>query len=599
MPAPLTLPMVLILRNMASPAFRQFASDVALSRKQVAIAADAMGLEFSDLTGAMTGSLLALAGLSAGLLTSGKVAGDFRAGIAAAGFASEATSSQMVALANAATSAEVVMRGVGPTQAARALREIGAEGLNASEAIELLVPALDLARASFGELSPEQSGGLIVQTMRIFNVEAEKASHVADLLTRASTVSAIRLEKMGLFLGIAGTSAAAFGVSMEDSLSAAALIRGVIPRVERGATAIRGLFDDLADVQRRQKLATEFGVKAIDDSTGSFRNIFDIVFDLKTAMSGLTDSQREQKLQSVFQIEAMQGIRGVLSALDKGFRTSTGEIMKGRDALAFLRGEFANAEGAAKRLAKIQSQQFGGSLANLAASFELLRVSVGDLLRILAPVFNVMAVGLSKLAGWLLNAPAWIKAPLALFAVFAVVAGLLAAKFLLIGLAFGSIQKSGLLAIPAIKAFFAWFNIGLTATMKRLGLIVLGLLAVSFVLDKLGVFDALLGSEYGGTKFSEQAKADEGLAKQTTAMANAGAGSDQLAALVSGAVGGKGDDSEELGASLSALTAALSRKGQSERGGDTFLLDGQVLIERMKARHQIEDERLFRKRANP
>ena len=496
MPKGLTLPVVVVFRRIGGSVLRQFGRDVKASTDHVDKFAKGMGVSSGVVTGAMQAIAVTTAAAGAALVTAGAKAGVFEQSIQAAAFATEAATSEIQGLRNAALDVGLVLRGVGGTDAARALREIGAEGLSAAEAALVLAPAIDLARASFFELSPEKAGGLLVQTMRIFDIETSKATDTVDKLTRASTVSAIRLEKLNLFMGIAATGAQAFGASLTDTLAAASLIRGVIPRVERGSTALRGLFDDLADSTRQQKLETELGVKAINKQTGEFRNIFDIIMDVQSATKGMTNAQREAKLQNVFQIEAIAGLRAVMVAMEKGYKTSTGQILKGAAALAFLRNEIDNSQGATADLVARQRNTFKGGLEAMKAGLENFAIGIGDMLFFLGFAFQAVGVVLGFVGKTLTNMNPVFKVLFGTLLVGVVVAGMVAAGVLGIALAFGSLQAAGILATPAVMAVFGAMQAGILGVWAALGPVGVAIVAIFLVVSAIAaVWAAWTGSE--------------------------------------------------------------------------------------------------------
>ena len=491
----LTLPLVLLVKNFGSRQLKTFSRDLQFARKTTQRVAKSMGSQFSDVTAVMQGLLVATAAVGAGIAKIGLRAGKFNQNIAAAAFATEATTAQLQELRTAAIGSDVALRGIKPTDAALALREIGAEGLNATEAVELLIPALDLARASFFELSPQKAGGLLVQTMRIFDIETSKAAATVDKLTRTGNISAVTLDKMGLFMGIAATGAQAIGANLTDTLATAALIRGVIPRVERGATAFRGFADDLADANRRVKLEQELGVKAVNEATGEFRNHFDVILDVISATEGMTKAQREAKLQSVFQIEAIAGLRAVMVALKKGMKDAEGNTFKMADAIAFLRKEINVSTGDTKRLVTSQVNTIAGAFEALAAAGDSLAVGLGDSLSILVKGLLLVAEGVAKLGSFFLGLPRPVKFVIGVLLALAAMAGFVAASVLLIGLSFGSLRIAALVAIPAIRAFFLSIVLGARAALVKLGIIGAILLGLGFLLDATGALDALLGAE--------------------------------------------------------------------------------------------------------
>jgi TP901 family phage tail tape measure protein len=598
----LTLPVILVVRRIGGQNLRNFGRDMRGAQRATSMAAKSMGVDFGVMTGVMQAALVGLAATAAGLFSAAKTAGVFEQSIQAAAFAVEAADSQIQGLRNSALDADIALRGVGALKAAKALREIGAEGLTAAEAMTVLAPAIDLARASFFELSPEKAGGLLVQTMRIFNIETGKATDTVDKLTRASTVSAIRLEKLNLFMGIAATGAEAFGTSLTDTLSAAALIRGVIPRVERGSTALRGLFDDLADSTRQAKLQTELGVAAIDKQTGEFRNLFDIVMDVQSATRGMTNAQREAKLQNVFQIEAIAGLRAMMVALEKGYKDANGQILKQGDALKFLRGEIENSQGATADLVNRQRNTFQGGLEAMAAGFENFKVGLGDALFFVGFAFQAVGATLSIIGSIFSNLPGPAKIVLGVLFSLVLVAGALAGTVLLIGLAFGTLKGAALLAVPAMKLAFTTIVTGIRSVLTAFPPLLIASLALAAVIAII----VSLWNMFTGNK--ESPNLAGGLQQARSVAGGLGGGGAQVASLTGGGAGGsvrglsvpgsrvdRGSGGGGVTRGQFAELIAINRKQLARMGGQDVVMDGEKIGELQDARRARIASRQFRR----
>jgi hypothetical protein len=82
------------------------------------------------------------------------VAGKFEQSIAAVAAVSGATAQELEQLRGAAIDAGIATQ-FAPTEATMGLRELAQAGFNAQESMQLLIPVLDLAAGSLGELSPQ------------------------------------------------------------------------------------------------------------------------------------------------------------------------------------------------------------------------------------------------------------------------------------------------------------------------------------------------------------------------------------------------------------------------------------------------------------
>jgi TP901 family phage tail tape measure protein len=127
------------------------------------------------------------------------------------------------------------------------LRELAQAGFNAQESMQLLIPVLDLAAGSLGELSPQQAAGLASQAMKAFGISTDQASISVDRMLQAVNVFALNASELPMALGTASRGAQALHQSLSETLIALGLVKNVIPGVERASTATAVAMERLAD----------------------------------------------------------------------------------------------------------------------------------------------------------------------------------------------------------------------------------------------------------------------------------------------------------------------------------------------------------------
>jgi len=125
-----------------------------------------------------------------------------------------------------------------PTEATLGLRELSPAGFSAQESMRLLIPVLDLAAGSLGELSPQQAAGLASQAMKAFGISIDEALISVDRMLQAVNVFALNASELPLALGTASRGAQALHQSLSETLIALGLVKNVIPGVDR---ALHGL----------------------------------------------------------------------------------------------------------------------------------------------------------------------------------------------------------------------------------------------------------------------------------------------------------------------------------------------------------------------
>ena len=124
------------------------------------------------------------------------------------------------------------------TEAADALYALGSAGISTAVGLSnTLDPALKLAGATLSEtkLATEALTG----TMAAFRLDTSEATHVADVFAGAIASSPANMERLSAALSQANAVAAAFGVSMEDTVESIAAFHTVGIRGSEAGTAFR------------------------------------------------------------------------------------------------------------------------------------------------------------------------------------------------------------------------------------------------------------------------------------------------------------------------------------------------------------------------
>ena len=394
---------------------------------------------------------------------------------------SGATADEMLRLEAAALKAGIATQ-FSPTEAAVGLRDLSQAGFSAIEAMEMLVPVLDLAAGSLGELSPQEAGGLVSQTLKAFGMDAKDAGRAVDQLLQSVNVFALSARELPLALGTASRGAQAASQSFEETLITLGLVKNVIPGVERASTAVAVAMGEIA-TPKAQRAIRGVGV-AVTDSAGRFRDFLDVLVDLEPALGRMTEQRRSAFLRDAFGTEALGGVLAVSQQLRTGIRASTGEMLRGGAAVAYLRGQFQNAEGTAARFRDTLLGGFSGQWTLFVGSLKTLAVAIGrPVLEVLTPLITKLGAAATAATRAFLSLPPPVRKAIAVVtgavAGLGALAGVLAAArsasgLLRVGLGALGVQLGGLsgllgpvlLAVAALALAFAAFKV---AYDKNLG----------------------------------------------------------------------------------------------------------------------------------
>jgi TP901 family phage tail tape measure protein len=417
-----------------------------------------------------TGMSLFTAGAAtlAGAYVFASAAGKFQEAIAAVGAVSNASTEELKALHDAALEAGIQTQFT-PTEATKGLQELAQAGFNAKESIKLLIPSLDLAAGSLGELSPEAAAGVAAQSMKAFGISVDGAGFAVDQMLQAVNVFALRAGELPLALGHAADGANALRQNLGETLVALGLIKNIIPGVERASTAASVAMERLAD-PRVQRTLHGIGVE-VTASGGQFRKFLDVMGDLAPKLAAMNEQQRAAFLLHAFGHHALSGVGAILTQITNGIRTEAGETLKGAEAVRYLRDQFDNAGGAAAKFRDKMLDTFEGQKKLLRGSLETLAIVIGEpFAAAFKPIVTSITDGLNTVLALIKSTPEPIKR---IFAVVTLVAGTL---LTLIG---GVIASQAAIAVLAIGAEALGVTFGAVAQTLGIALVVLGLLGLT------------------------------------------------------------------------------------------------------------------------
>ncbi|HEU4406554.1 MAG TPA: phage tail tape measure protein [Polyangiaceae bacterium] len=481
----LGLGFVFTAKDFASGKIQQLERSFLSLDKKVGLGTDSIKGSFREL-GLGTALFAAGAAGVVGAFTLADKASAFEQSVAAVAAVSGATATELAALKEAALDAGIATQ-FSPTEATVGLKELAQAGFHATESIQLLLPVLDLAAGSLGELSPAQAAGLASQAMKAFGVSAADAGVAVDRMLQAVNVFALNASELPQALGIASRGAQALHQNLSETLVALGLVKNVIPGVERASTGVAVAMERMAD-PKVQAALKGLGVEVVDGA-GHFRAFLDVVGDLVPALGQMTDAKRSAFLIDTFGAHALGSLQAILTQVTDGIRTSAGATVKGADAIAYLRTQFEQAGGTAASFRDKMLDTFAGQRQLLRGSLETLAILLGEpFAQVFKPVVAGVVGGLNVLLKTLRALPLPVKRAFAGFfvaasAVLALVGGVVAAKatvaLLALGLKAVGVTLGGVVStlLPAI------------AVVALLGVAVAGLY-VAFERNVGGIADA-------------------------------------------------------------------------------------------------------------
>ena len=258
------------------------------------------------------------------------------------------------------------------SQASQALYSLGSAGQSATEAVNSLQGVLQLAGATGSDLA--YTSETIASTLSQFNLEAGKASHIADVYAKAISKSQANMTKLSYSMKYVGPVASGLGISLETTTAALMKLYNTGYGGEQAGTYLKQAFQKLASGTNDLKTKLqELGI-SYEEVNPQTRNFADIINTLKEKNIGVTESI------AIFGETA----GGAMAKL----------IEEGGDAIATMEGLLKSSEGAAAEMQNIQNASFANTKAELSSAMEAVQITIGS---VLEPAMNGLLTGVANL----------------------------------------------------------------------------------------------------------------------------------------------------------------------------------------------------------
>lgn len=291
------------------------------------------GVVTTALTAVATAALAVVTALGGIIASSTQVAADFQMQMAILEVSSRGagTSFQELHDAALAVGADTSLVGVSASSAADSMTGLYKAGLTTTEIFgdlngyldgtaELggaLRASIDLAAAS--ELDMVQASELAAITLSTFGSELETEEERAQFITEAlnnfaQTADASVTDVMGLAdaLKNIGPTAAAFGFSLQDTNVALAILASRGIQGAEAGTALKSMMTNL--MRQTDDVTSTLSSLNVElyNTDGTMRELPDIIGQLQTGLSGLTEEQRNQAVQTLAGTYGMNAMNALL-----------------------------------------------------------------------------------------------------------------------------------------------------------------------------------------------------------------------------------------------------------------------------------------------
>gem|GEM_PF-2258672 len=302
---------------------------------------------------------VALGGLGIGSAV--KTFASFEQGLSNVKAVTGATNSQIKQLSDTAKSlgASTVWSASAVTEAEQLL---GQAGYSVNETITALPGLLSLASA--GSLDLSSATSIASSTLRGFNLDVSKTTHVADALALTANATNSDVTDLGESLKYISPVANALGISMEDAVAATGLLSNQAIVGSQAGTVLRQTMARLASpTKEASKIMKQYGINAFD-AQGNMKPLSGVVNNLNSSLGKLTSQKRADVISTIFGTESMSGVMALMN--------------QGGQSLSDLSSKLEGAKGAANKMAETKMDNLLGQWEQLKGAADTMQINLGE-----------------------------------------------------------------------------------------------------------------------------------------------------------------------------------------------------------------------------
>ena len=280
------------------------------------------------------------------------------------------------------------------SEAAKAYYFLAAAGFDAQQSMAALPQVAKFAQAGMFDLSlatdlATDAQSALGLTTKDAQQNLENLTRVTDVLVKANTLANASVQQFSEALtNKAGAAMRAVGMDMEEGVAVLAAFADQGIKSAEAGTQFAIVLRDLQTKALENAAAFAANGVAVFDSAGELRNMADVVSDLETRLSGMSDAAKKATLMDLgFSDRSISALQALLGTSDK-IRQYEEELRK--------------AGGTTKEVADKQLPTFTRGWKELKTVFERLSVvMITPLLEALGVVLGWVAKGLSVVVTWL------------------------------------------------------------------------------------------------------------------------------------------------------------------------------------------------------
>ena len=212
----------------------------------------------------------------------------------------------------------------------------------------MLRAAIDLTAAS--DLDLARASDAVAIAIKTFQLNAEDATAIADSFVGAADASVAEVSDLTDAMYTFGPTANQYGWSLQDTNTALAILseRGI--RGAEAGTALRSMMTNMMRDTKEAKGALDTLGISLYDQNGQMRALPDIVGQLASAMSGLSDEERNAYIQALAGTYGMKAMATLVAEGSEGWNDMASAIESAASAQEIGEERTKGLEGAVEQM---------------------------------------------------------------------------------------------------------------------------------------------------------------------------------------------------------------------------------------------------------
>lgn len=248
------------------------------------------------------------------------------------------------------------------TESAEAMNYMAMAGWKTSDMISGISGIMNLAAASGESLG--STSDIVTDALTAFGLKAGDSTHFADVLAQASANANTNVGMLGESFKYVAPVAGAMNYSVEDTSLALGLMANASVKGSMAGTALKTALANMASPTDNMTAAMEkYGI-SLTDSEGNMKSLGDVLWNLRSSLGDLSETEQTAAASTIFGKEAMAGMLAIINASEEDYNKLSNAIY--------------NADGAAQRMSDTMLDNVEGSLTLMQSAVDGVKNSFGE-----------------------------------------------------------------------------------------------------------------------------------------------------------------------------------------------------------------------------